>query len=335
MVAESQSKRIPLAEIRVLSNPRKVYDSGKLEELIGSLKANGQIQDVVVQRAAEGYELIVGTRRYKAFQELQKRFPDDARWVAISASVREIDPALIPAIQLAENDSRDDLDPIELAEAIAEAKRAKGKTEQEIAAALGWSTKRTVQQYVSLADAPEFLKTWSSGFTYPVRKTDKEGTPILDPKTNKAAITYERAEKFTATAYFEFDKFYRKIHKWDQRQLALDSKHRVRAEAETTKLAEQFARDGWSIAMLRTRADASAKKLTTRDAEESAALPAKPRLAVDVTGDRLVIDRSKLKEPMSYEELVDLKEKVADFLVAIGFGSISIEVPKPEALAAE
>jgi len=328
-----RSELIPLSKIRVLENPRKVYDKDKLEELIGSLRANGQIQDVVVRLADDGmFELIVGTRRLRAFETLRTRYPSEKRWEAISASIRDIEPALLPAFQLAENESRDNLNPIELADAIAEARRVSGKSDPEIAAQLGWSSKRPVQMYAQLSEAPTFIRDWSASFAYPTQKVDKEGTPILG-ENNRPVIHYEKAERFSAYALQEFVKFHRKLEKWDAKQKALNEIHRPRAEAETQRLAESFAREQWSIAALREKAEARAKKIVEpRSKGEGRADPAQPPSglpSVFTFGEKkLIIDRSQLKAPLPREELLRVKAQLADILVELGFTSVLMDVPK-------
>jgi ParB family chromosome partitioning protein len=46
--------------------PRKYFDDDKLEELVKSISENGILQPVVVQKSVNGYELVVGERRWRA-----------------------------------------------------------------------------------------------------------------------------------------------------------------------------------------------------------------------------------------------------------------------------
>ncbi|HXH81801.1 MAG TPA: ParB/RepB/Spo0J family partition protein [Candidatus Tectomicrobia bacterium] len=109
--AEGESlTEIALEQISVNPNqPRKVFDSAALDELTASIKASGVIQPVIVRRDGEGYQLIAGERRWRAARQagLQK----------IPAIVREATDAESLELALIENLLREDLNPMEEAEA--------------------------------------------------------------------------------------------------------------------------------------------------------------------------------------------------------------------------
>jgi len=89
--------------------PRRPIEEGTLTELAESIKANGIIQPITVRRAANGYELVVGERRLKASVL--------AGLETIPAIIREVDDDAMLPLALVENIQREDLDPIERAEA--------------------------------------------------------------------------------------------------------------------------------------------------------------------------------------------------------------------------
>jgi ParB family chromosome partitioning protein len=90
--------------------PRKAFDSNSLDELARSLKASGMIQPVVVRRAPAGrWQLIAGERRWRAAQQ--------AGLERIPAVVREATDAESLELALVENLLREDLNPMEEAEA--------------------------------------------------------------------------------------------------------------------------------------------------------------------------------------------------------------------------
>ncbi|RHA39629.1 ParB/RepB/Spo0J family partition protein [Cellulomonas rhizosphaerae] len=61
---------LPVAEIRPNPRqPRTVFDEEALAELVGSIQEIGVLQPVVVRQVADGYELIMGERRWRATQE--------------------------------------------------------------------------------------------------------------------------------------------------------------------------------------------------------------------------------------------------------------------------
>ena len=89
--------------------PRKAFDPAALAELARSIKTSGLIQPVVVRRVAHGYQLIAGERRWRAARQ--------AGLDRIPAIVREATDAESLELALVENLLREDLNPMEEAEA--------------------------------------------------------------------------------------------------------------------------------------------------------------------------------------------------------------------------
>ena len=89
--------------------PRRVFDAAQLESLAGSIRVHGVLQPVVVRRAGERYELVVGERRWRASRA--------AGLDSIPAVVAELDSRDRLELALVENVQRHALNPIELAEA--------------------------------------------------------------------------------------------------------------------------------------------------------------------------------------------------------------------------
>ena len=101
---------IPVDDLEPNPNqPRKSFDPTAISELAASLKTSGMIQPVVVRRAGTGYQLIAGERRWRAARE--------AGLERIPAVVREVTDAESLELALVENLLREDLNPIEEAEA--------------------------------------------------------------------------------------------------------------------------------------------------------------------------------------------------------------------------
>jgi ParB family chromosome partitioning protein len=91
------------------SQPRKHFDESKLQELSESIKEKGILEPLIVRRVPEGYELIVGERRWRAAQK--------AGLKEVPVMVREVEGREALEISLIENLQREDLNPIEEAEA--------------------------------------------------------------------------------------------------------------------------------------------------------------------------------------------------------------------------
>jgi len=112
--------------------PRKDIDPEKLQELADSIKAQGVIQPVVVRKIdPEKYEIVAGERRWRAAQL--------AGLQQIPVVVKEIDDRTAMAIALIENIQREDLNPLEEAEALRRLLDEFQMTHQQIADAVGKS----------------------------------------------------------------------------------------------------------------------------------------------------------------------------------------------------
>jgi ParB family chromosome partitioning protein len=112
--------------------PRQHFDAQKLEELAQSIREHGLVEPLVVRRMAGGgdkLELVAGERRWRALQRAGVR---EALVVVKDVSAKE-------AFELAiiENVQREDLNPIELAEAFDRLVREHGYTQEALAERLG------------------------------------------------------------------------------------------------------------------------------------------------------------------------------------------------------
>ncbi len=109
--------------------PRKDFANKALEDLAASLKQSGVLQPVVVRRAGSGYQLVVGERRWRA-----ARLAGSER---IPAIVREVDDAESLELALAENLLREDLNPMEEAEAYQRLLAEFSWTQEDLAQRIG------------------------------------------------------------------------------------------------------------------------------------------------------------------------------------------------------
>jgi ParB family chromosome partitioning protein len=112
--------------------PRKHFDEGELDELAGSIKTHGVLQPILVRPIAGGrYEIVAGERRWRAAQR--------AGLHAIPAVIREFDEKEVLEIGIVENVQRTDLNPIEEAQGFQALIDRFGRTQQDIADAVGKS----------------------------------------------------------------------------------------------------------------------------------------------------------------------------------------------------
>jgi ParB family chromosome partitioning protein len=117
---------IPLDRVEVNPNqPRKAFESSALSDLAASIKSSGIIQPVIVRRQGAGFQLIAGERRWRAARQ--------AGLERIPAIVREATDAESLELALVENLLREDLNPIEEAEAYQKLLAQFGWTQEELA----------------------------------------------------------------------------------------------------------------------------------------------------------------------------------------------------------
>lgn len=111
--------------------PRTSFEDEALDALAVSIQEVGVLQPIVVRRVAQGFELIAGERRLRAAKR--------AGLATIPAVVRESDDAESLREALIENIHREDLNPIELAEAFHELLDELGLKQETLAERLGVS----------------------------------------------------------------------------------------------------------------------------------------------------------------------------------------------------
>ncbi len=131
--------------------PRKDMNPEKLQELADSIKAQGVIQPVVVRKIAlDKYEIVAGERRWRAAQL--------AGLQQVPVVIKAIDDRAAMAIALIENIQREDLNPLEEAEALKRLLEEFAMTHQQVADAVGKS-RATVTNLLRLIDLhPEVKK---------------------------------------------------------------------------------------------------------------------------------------------------------------------------------
>jgi ParB family transcriptional regulator, chromosome partitioning protein len=126
--------------------PRKRMSEPGLAELAASMKAAGVIQPVIVRRTDAGYQLIAGERRLRAAQL--------AGLTKLPAIVRAVDAFTQAQMALIENIQREDLNPIDRAQAYRLLMGHLGLTQSELATRLG-EDRSSIANYVRLLDLSE------------------------------------------------------------------------------------------------------------------------------------------------------------------------------------
>lgn len=142
---------IPLNELRPNPyQPRKTFDEASLQELANSIQQSGVFQPIIVRKSAvKGYEIIAGERRFRASKLADKE--------TIPAIVREFDEEAMMQIAVLENLQREDLNPLEEAEAYDMLMKNLKLTQVEVAERLGKS-RPYIANYLRLLTLPNLVK---------------------------------------------------------------------------------------------------------------------------------------------------------------------------------
>jgi ParB family chromosome partitioning protein len=132
--------------------PRKVFKDTALQDLAVSIKEKGVLQPIIVSRTGDGtFRLIAGERRWRAssLAGLKK----------IPAIVKDVASADSLEIALIENIQREDLNPVETAEAFHRLMKDFNLTQEELSAKVG-KDRATVANYLRLLKLPLEIKTF-------------------------------------------------------------------------------------------------------------------------------------------------------------------------------
>jgi len=141
---------------RIIPNPRQprtAMDELKLDELAQSIRANGVIQPIVIRKSpqstggigAEQYEIIAGERRWRAAQR--------AGLLKVPVVVRDVPDDKLLEVALIENIQRENLNPIEEAQAYRRLADEHHLSQDQMAIAVG-KDRATISNYMRLLKLP-------------------------------------------------------------------------------------------------------------------------------------------------------------------------------------
>ncbi|MGE5572501.1 MAG: ParB/RepB/Spo0J family partition protein [Bacteroidota bacterium] len=135
--------------------PRKRFDDARLGELAESIRVHGIVQPLVVRKAGDGYELVVGQRRLLAAKM--------AGLAEVPVVVSDLGDAEMIQVALIENLQREDLNPMEEAESYRRLVEEFGLTQDELAGVLGRSRPSIANTLRLLNLQPEVQEVVSRG----------------------------------------------------------------------------------------------------------------------------------------------------------------------------
>ncbi|MBD1371986.1 ParB/RepB/Spo0J family partition protein [Hazenella sp. IB182357] len=156
LLSPSESEDHKLAEEVALEDlrpnpyqPRKFFNEDALTELKQSIGKHGIVQPIVVRKSIHGFEIVAGERRYRA-----------AKLVGLSTVpivIKEINDDQMMEMALIENLQREDLNPIEIANAYQKLMKHFSVTQEEVAEKVGKSRPH-VTNFIRLLQLPESIQ---------------------------------------------------------------------------------------------------------------------------------------------------------------------------------
>ncbi len=111
--------------------PRKSFRDDKIDELARSIETHGIIQPIMVRTSGEGYEIVAGERRWRAARRASLK--------QIPCIIRELSEEQNMLVAIIENMQREDLNPMEEAEALNQMITKFGLTQEEVSKSVGKS----------------------------------------------------------------------------------------------------------------------------------------------------------------------------------------------------
>ena len=145
---------IPLDSIRPNRyQPRREFSDSAIDELASSIREKGILTPILVRRAVRGYELIAGERRFRAAQKVGL--------TTVPAIVKDVAEEESLELALIENIQREDLNPIEEAQAYQQLIERFGLTHDDLAKRVG-KDRTTITNILRLLELPDVVQDYVS-----------------------------------------------------------------------------------------------------------------------------------------------------------------------------
>jgi ParB family chromosome partitioning protein len=143
-------EKIPVNQIKVNPfQPRKIFDEAALAELSESIKEHGVLQPIILRKKGKLFEIVVGERRFRASKA--------AGLSEIPAVIRRFSDQQMMEIAILENLQREDLTPIEEADAYQNLMENLSLTQEQLAFRLGKSRPH-IANHIRLLSLPEVVR---------------------------------------------------------------------------------------------------------------------------------------------------------------------------------
>ncbi|PYQ50304.1 MAG: chromosome partitioning protein ParB [Acidobacteria bacterium] len=158
--------------------PRSAVDPARLAELAASLRESGMVQPILVRRQGERFQIIAGERRWRAAQQ--------AGLATVPVVVREVADDRLLELALVENIQRQELSPLEEAQAFHRLQEELRLTQEEVARKVG-RDRSTIANTLRLLRLPKEVR-------------ELLNTGALDAGHGRALLALEKAEDQVALA---------------------------------------------------------------------------------------------------------------------------------------
>jgi ParB family chromosome partitioning protein len=158
--------------------PRSVLSEDRLGELAASIKESGMVQPILVRRAGGRYQIIAGERRWRAAQRLGLH--------SVPVTIRDVPDDRLLELALVENIQREELTPLEEAQAFQRLQDEFHLTQEDVARKVG-------RDRSTIANALRLLRL-------PREVRELLGAGRLDAGHGRALLALERAEEQLALA---------------------------------------------------------------------------------------------------------------------------------------
>lgn len=158
--ANNESEHTGIKELKIneiepnVNQPRKNFDDEKLKNLAESIKQHGIVQPIIVKQENNTYRIVAGERRWRAARI--------AGLTTVPVIIKDISDRQVMEIALIENLQREDLNPIEEAEAYEKLIKEYGITQEEVSNIVGKS-RSAIANSIRLLSLAEKIKDFIAG----------------------------------------------------------------------------------------------------------------------------------------------------------------------------
>jgi ParB family transcriptional regulator, chromosome partitioning protein len=160
LIESESSEGMGIKELKIneiepnLNQPRKQFDDEKLVQLSESIKQHGIVQPIIVKREDDTYRIVAGERRWRAARI--------AGFTKVPVIIKEMTNKQVMEIALIENLQREDLNPIEEAEAFEKLMEEFSMTQEQISTTVGRS-RSAIANSLRLLSLAEKIKGYVIG----------------------------------------------------------------------------------------------------------------------------------------------------------------------------